>query len=106
MKKAGKIIWLVYGLVGSLLFLWDGSARGEHIAGSLIVAAYSLPSSLILIPLASVLPAYDQSPWLMWFLMVTLNGWLLYRFCCLLSRRKKEPNQSLEPTAPSGRGSS
>src|SRR5437868_2893434 len=101
MKKIGKIAWLVYALVGSLLFLWDASARGEHIAGTLIVTAYSLPSSLVLFPLDRLFPGLIQPSVLMWLLMVTLNGWLLYRFFCLFAR-KKTPIQSPVPTRGNG----
>jgi hypothetical protein len=85
-----KIVWVVYAAFGTALILWDASARGEHIASTLLVSAYAFPSSLLSGLLAFTFTTGDPSRTLTWFLMVSLNGWLVFRIFCRFKKRDAE----------------
>ena len=82
-----KIAWVVYAAFGTLLVLWDASARGEHIASTMLVSVYSFPSSLLSGLLAYAFTTDDPSRVLTWFLMVSLNSWLVFRIFCRFKKR-------------------
>jgi ABC-type dipeptide/oligopeptide/nickel transport system permease component len=90
-SRAGKIAWFAYAVIGTMLIFADSQARGEHTLGTLIVAAYCMPSFLLAALTTFLFTTHDPSPFLVWFLMVTLNGWLVFHSVCRF-RKKKEPN--------------
>lgn len=66
----------------------------------MIIFAYSLPSSLLLAAVAASFGAFDYLTPVTWLLMVTLNGWLLFRLFCLFEKRTTHVSKLKEPKGP------
>lgn len=85
--KGPRMAWLIYSLVGtSLIVFCQLSHDPDPILEVFIVSIYAFPSWLIFYVVAPFISPTGSKEifleFMTWILMVSVNGWLVYRIFC------------------------